>query len=225
LKADGEFSVSGLPWLEEGEEKILGSKSLTANCLCRAHNAALSPLDDAARYFFAALRLCLDREADAARYLVSGHDLERWLLKTNKALAVSGNLARGRRRLSGAFASDVQVLDMLENPINWPESAGLYCVMLTGHVTQNHNRIQIAPYTNARDELSGLGVNMMGLDFALMLEPPNIALSPTLQQAKFRPGELVIAYADSTNRIALSWEDGKPHPDAMSIKHLGAVKD
>ena len=103
LQDGGDFSVSGLPWLAEGEAKILAPRNLTANCLCVTHNSALSPLDDAARYFFAALKSCLDRQADGARYLMSGHDLERWLLKTIKAFAVSGNLAKG----SVAFARRV----------------------------------------------------------------------------------------------------------------------
>src|SRR5438067_1344997 len=56
LMADGDFSISGLPWLEAGEERILAPQSLTANCLCEKHNSALSPLDAAAKYFFASLK-------------------------------------------------------------------------------------------------------------------------------------------------------------------------
>jgi hypothetical protein len=224
LKADGDFSVSGLPWLRDGETKILGSKNLTANCLCSKHNSALSPLDAAALYFFAALKSCLDREVDSMRYLVSDHDIERWLLKTIKALAVSGNLARGQQRLSGAFASDIQVLEMLDDPRTWPQGAGLYCVMNAGDVTHNHNRFQLAPYMNARDELNGLGVNIMGLDFVLMLELPDALFNPYLQHATFRPGQIVITFAKSTNWIAISWEDGRRHLDTMSLKFLRNVE-
>lgn len=223
LKADGDFSVSGLPWLPEGEAKVLAPNNLTANCLCVDHNSALSPLDDAARYFFAALKLCLDREADAMRYIISGHDVERWLLKTIKAFGVSGNLARGQQRLSGAFASDIQVLEMLDNPAKWPGGAGLYCVMNAGDLTHNHNRFQLAPYMNTRDELNGLGVNIMGLDFVLMLEPPDITLSPHLQRATFRPGQIIVTFAKSANWIVISWDDGKPHTDTMSLKFMGNV--
>jgi hypothetical protein len=224
LKADGDFSVSGLPWLSEGEAKILGSKSLTANCLCSKHNSVLSPLDAAALYFFSALKLCLDREADSMRYLLSGHDLERWLLKTAKAMAASGNLARGRHRLSGAFASDVQVLDMLDDPKHWPEGSGLYCVMNAGDVTANHNRFQLVPYTNSREEISGLGVNFMGLDFILLLEPSDFSLIPQLKRATFRPNQIVISFPFSTNWIALSWEDGKQHTRSLELKHLRNLK-
>lgn len=223
LKADGDFSVSGLPWLPEGEAKVLAPNNLTANCLCVRHNSALSPLDDAACFFFAALKFCLDREADSARYIISGHDIERWLLKTIKAFAVSGNLARGQQRLSGAFTSDIRVLEMLDDPLSWPDGAGLYCVMNAGDVTHNHNRFQLVPYISTRDELSGLGVNIMGLDFVLMLERPDLALSPQLQRATFRPSQIMIQFAKSFNWIAISWQDGKPHRKTMSLKFLRNV--
>jgi hypothetical protein len=63
LMAGGGFSISGLPWLEAGEEKIVGPKNLRANCLCAKHNSALHPLDDAAKYFFASLKSCLELDA------------------------------------------------------------------------------------------------------------------------------------------------------------------
>src|SRR6516164_5680286 len=58
LMADGDFSVSGLPWLEEGEEKLLPPHTFTTNCLCVKHNSALHPLDAAAKYFFESLKSC-----------------------------------------------------------------------------------------------------------------------------------------------------------------------
>jgi len=102
LKGDGDFSISGVPWLAKGETNIISPTTLTSNCLCQKHNSALSPLDDAALYFFTAIKSRLDREAQLARYIVSGHDIERWSVKTAKALATSKNLARGRERL-GSF--------------------------------------------------------------------------------------------------------------------------
>jgi hypothetical protein len=122
LKDDGDFSISGVPWLESGEEKMIGSNALTAKCLCQKHNSALTDLDGAACFFVASLKDCLERKTGTARRLVSGHDLERWLLKTFKVLAVSRNLACGREPLSGAFAKDVQVLEMLDDPKKWPNT-------------------------------------------------------------------------------------------------------
>jgi hypothetical protein len=223
LKADGDFSISGLPWLADGEMRIMSPKTLTANCLCQKHNNSLSPLDSAALYFFTALKSGLDRSTQSGRYIVSGHDVERWLLKTAKALAASKNLARGRERLSGAFASDVQVLDMLDGPTDWPDGAGLYCVMSPGALTENHNRFQLQPYTNQAGEISGLGVNIMGVRFILMLEPLDLDLNPNLKDAKYRPGQICVSYPSSTSWIIISWDDGRQHKDTLSLKFLREV--
>jgi hypothetical protein len=220
LKVDGDFSVSGLPWIPEGETKIIGPGSLTAKCLCEKHNSSLSPLDTAAFKFFATVKSCLDREADGLRFIVSGHDIERWLLKTLKAMAASGNLSHGRERLSGAFANDVQVLDMLDDPGHWPDGAGLYCVMSAGDLTENHDRFQLVPFTNPRGELNGLGANIMGLTFVLMLEPPILSESPMLAKAVFRPSQIIVTYPAITNWIAISWADGKVRTNTMTLKFL-----
>ena len=219
LMADGDFSISGLPWLEAGEEKIISPKNLTANCLCTKHNSALSPLDAAAQYFFTSLKSYLEQDAASRHTLISGHDMERWLLKTAKAAAVSRNLASGRERLSGAFANDKAILDMLDSPNNWPEGAGLYCVMKTGDTTVNHPRFQLQPITNEQGEIEAMALNILGLQFVLLLAPLDIARYPFLGGAKYRPGRIVISYPTSTNWITLSWEDHKIH-DTLTVRFV-----
>jgi hypothetical protein len=209
LMGDGEFSISGVPWLEAGEVKIIAPPQ--AKCLCTKHNSALSPLDDAAHYFFASLKSYLEHDAGSRHTLISGHDLERWLLKTAKAAAVSKNLARGREKLSGAFARDEAILDMLDAPRHWPEGAGLYCTMNTGDLTENTRRFQFQPFTNERDDVEALAVNILGIRFVLLLEAPDLNKHPGLRGAKYRPGRIVISYPTSTNWVTLSWDDGKAH--------------
>jgi hypothetical protein len=212
LMADGDFSVSGVPWLEAGEEKILPPQSLRANCLCTKHNSALHPLDDAAQYFFASLRSYLESDAGSRHALVCGHDIERWLLKTAKAMAVSKNLARGRTSLSGAFARDSAILKMLDDPYVWPEGAGLYCTMKMGDRTTNDLRFQLQPLTNAQDDIEALALNILGLGFVLLLEPPHEKKYPFVRDAKFRPSKIVVAYPGvATNWLTMSWQDGRAH--------------
>jgi hypothetical protein len=151
LMGDGEFSISGVPWLEAGETKIIAPP--VAYCLCVKHNSSLSPLDSAAKYFFESLRSYLEYDHGMRHALLSGHDIERWLLKTAKAAAVSRNLARGRERLSGTFARDEAILDMLDDPRHWPEGAGLYCIMNAGDLTENTVRFQFQPLTNEHDDI------------------------------------------------------------------------
>ena len=215
LMGDGEFSISGVPWLEAGEVKIIPPPQ--ANCLCKKHNSTLSPLDAAAHYFFASLKSYLEHDAGSRHALISGHDLERWLLKTAKAAAVSKNLARGRERLSGAFSRDGLLLDMLDDPRHWPEGAGLYCTMNTGDMTENMPRFQFQPLTNDDDEIEALAFNIMGFRFVLLFEAPDLGRYPFLRGARYRPSRFLIAYPASTNWLTLSWEDDKPH-EALTVQ-------
>lgn len=214
---DGEFSISGVPWLDEGEVKII--PPLQAKCLCTKHNSALSPLDAAAHYFFVSLKSYLEYDAGSRHALISGHDLERWLLKTAKAAAVSKNLAHGRKPLSGAFSRDKAILDMLDTPQYWPEGAGLYCTMSTGDLTENIPRFQFQPITNENDDIESLAFHFFGLHFVLLLEAPDFNKYPGLGNAKYRPGRIVISYPTSTNWVTLSWEDGKAH-EPLTVQWL-----
>jgi hypothetical protein len=217
LIGDGEFSIAGVPWLEAGETKIIAPPK--ANCLCRKHNSSLSPLDSAAHHFFESLRSYLEYDAGIRHAIISGHDLERWLLKTAKAAAVSRYLARGKERLSGTFARDEAILDMLDDPQHWPEGAGLYCTMNTGDLTENTVRFQFQPLTNEHDDIEALAINIMGFRFVLLLEAHDLIKYSFLGGAKYRPGRIVISYPTSTSWVTLSWEDNKAH-DTLTVQLL-----
>ncbi|MBR1034173.1 hypothetical protein ACVI1J_010423 [Bradyrhizobium diazoefficiens] len=212
LRGDGNFTASGLPWLEAGETKALAPKNLTANCLCRRHNSALSPLDAAAKIFFAGLRDCLESSEAVLPYLLSGHDVERWLLKTLKAMAVSGSLAQGRVKLPGAFERGVDIIRMLEHVDEWPEATGLYFIMPTGSQLINHTRFQLQPwYGDAQKELVGLWSNFLGLEFVMMIAAPNVLQSPGLKNWLYRPSAIDVLIGKSKRQIGLSWQDGRLH--------------
>jgi hypothetical protein len=202
-----------------GEEKILAPKNLTANCLCTKHNSALHPLDYAARYFFASLKSYLELNTGSRHALVSGHDIERWLLKTAKAAAVSKNFARGRQRLSGAFSRDDAILEMLDSPLRWPSGAGLYCVTNMGDMIINHPRFQVQPLMNDQDDIEALALNILGIRFVLLLETPDVKRHPFLREAKYRPGRIVVSYPISTNWVTMSWEDGLVH-DHLTVQFV-----
>jgi hypothetical protein len=223
LMADGGFSISGVPWLEAGEEKSLPPQSLKTNCLCVKHNSALHPLDDAAKYFFASLKSSLELDAGSRHALLSGHDIERWLLKTVKAVAVSKNFAIGRKPLSGVFSLNETIVEMLDRPTQWPDGAGLYCIMNTGETTVNNPRFQIQPLTNEQGDIEALVLNILGLRFVLLFEPPNIDKHPFLLGAKYRPGRIAISYPSSTNWVTLSWDDGNAH-EPLTLQFLQSVQ-
>jgi hypothetical protein len=163
LRGDGDFTISGLAWLYVGAERKVGLNSLTAKCLCRRHNAALSPLDSAAALFVSALRECLGMPGTPDPYLFSGHDVERWLLKTLKAMAVSGNLGRDRVKLAGIFRSDIDIIERLDDHRSWPAGAGLYLAMPEQSRLINDARFRICPWMNRQDEIVGLWTCIAGL--------------------------------------------------------------
>jgi len=226
LQGNGEFSIAGVPWLPRGEVRILGANALRANCLCAKHNSSLSPIDEAAKHLFQSLKTYLEADVGEPRHsLVSGHDLERWVLKTAKALAVSGNLARGEERLSGAFAQDGSLITMLDDPAAWPEGAGLYCMMNEGDLMLNHSRFQLVPWVetaNGRDEIVALEVSILGLIFVLLLEPLDPERYPLLAAAKFRPGRIEIQYPRSISWVTISWEDSRQH-GTLTVQHVKEV--
>ncbi len=226
LQDDGEFSIAGVPWLSQGEERVLGANALRANCLCIRHNSALSPIDNAAKHLFRSLKTYLEGDAGEPQHsLVSGHDLERWILKTAKALAVSGNLARGEERLSGAFAQDRALIAMLDDPNAWPKGAGLYCMMNEGDLMLNHSRFQLVPWIETgegKDDIVALSVSILGVIFVLLLEPFDPERFPTLAAARYRPSRIEIQYPRSISRITISWEDEHPHAP-LTIQHLQDV--
>ncbi|MEN7536518.1 hypothetical protein [Aurantiacibacter flavus] len=228
LQGEGGFSISGVPWLAKGEEKILSKKSLRANCLCTKHNSSLAPIDEAAKQLFRALKIFLDSDVGEPRHvLVSGHDIERWLLKTAKALAVSGNLVHNEKRLSGAFAKDISLVDMLDDPTAWPEGAGLYCVMNEGDLMVNHSRFQLVPWVETaecRDEIVALQVSILGFIFVLLLEQVDLEKYPLLGRARYRPGRIEIQHPKSVSWVTISWEDNSFHATlkVQHVKHLAA---
>lgn len=220
LKDKGDFTVSGLPWLEPGVAKRLAPKNLTANCLCSKHNSALSPLDAAALRVFEAIKSGLEKQGQTEHFVASGHDLERWLLKTAKAMAASGNLSSNGDRLTGAFATNSAVVDMIDDYRRWPVGTGLWCTMPAGATTENSLRFQLQPLTNISGEIVGLSLNILGLYFVLLLGGANPAEVLDLRVAKYRPGEINIAYSGCRHRITLCWDDGLAHADTLALQFL-----
>lgn len=225
LAGDGQFTIGGTPWLSKGEFRSVGFKSLTAKCLCHDHNSALHHLDDAALAFFSSLRSAFEADSKSAKSIISGHDLERWLLKTLKAMAVSKNLGRGNERLSGEFSNGVDVAALLENIGAWKPGLGLYCIMVAGEKTQNHNRFQLAPLTSDSGTLSGLWANILGVSFILMLEPLDLARSPQAWGSVHRPAAIIVDHPNVQNMVHISWDDGKRHKSALTLKFLSVVDE
>ena len=130
LRAMGSASlrVGGASWLADGEERAMGISGMVANCLCIAHKGALASLDAAGGQFYESLQQ-LSGLKKPTPSLLSGHDIERWMLKTAVALAASGQLcAVGQERLPGTFADGIDLAALLQVSIGvLIPTSGLRC--------------------------------------------------------------------------------------------------
>jgi hypothetical protein len=66
---------------------------------------------------------------------------------------------------------------------------------------------------NDQDDIEALALNILGMRFALLLEPLDVGKYPFLREAKYRPGRIVISHPFSTNWGPISWDDGGAHDD------------
>lgn len=87
-------TVRGLHWCEK-EFKTVGVASLTANCLCRNHNSALSDTDQETQRLRNAIRWMLDKrflpgDGPGRVEQVNGFRFARWMAKTACDVLASG---------------------------------------------------------------------------------------------------------------------------------------
>ena len=76
---------------------------------------------------------------------------------------------------------------------------------------------------NDQDDIEAVALNILGLRFVLLLEPPDVGKYPFLRDAKYRPGRIVVAYPQSTNWVTMSWDDGKKH-ELLTVQFVQALQ-
>jgi hypothetical protein len=124
--AEKQVEVSGTPWLK-GQKKVLGFAALTANCLCTRHNSLLSPIDTVGAKFFEAIQTCGTTVArPGLRFLLSGHDVERWMLRSLAIFGVSKNFAIDGAVIDQDIVDRLRIVEFLEDPALWQTPAGFY---------------------------------------------------------------------------------------------------
>jgi hypothetical protein len=193
----------------KGEERAVGYSSLTSNCLCAVHNSRLSSLDAAAGQFFAAIKdVDLHRGGPGKDFLFSGHDVERWMLKTLANIIASKTASRGGERLLGALHPRVSVAEMLEHPKNWASGTGLYFAQRLGEQLFRDDHFWLEPISIREPaEFCGMKVSVQGLEFLFL------AVSPDTVDARdlYRPGRMAFIHQQTRNIIELSWVDMLAH--------------
>jgi hypothetical protein len=202
------LTLTGAAWQKPGESTKIGLSTLTAKCLCERHNTtSLSPLDEAAKDFFAAIQSAALNKSGPTSILVSGHDIERWMLKTLFASAHGNLLARHGQVLPKRFYEGIDEAQLLTNPNAWPERAGLYSTHFYGQLVNARNYLDVAPIAvTASDELIGLRFTILGLTFDFMADLlPNTSIGTNVL---YRPGRLTFRQGSLINEVLISWNDG-----------------
>lgn len=201
-----EVLVTGMPWLAAGETRQIPIKRLVANCLCVAHNRALSPLDAAAGRFYRGLRGCLDDASGMTKHhLVSGFDIERWLLKIVAGLAASKSLAADGRRLENLFSSHVAIAELMQDPDKWVKPMGLYYLQQTGEQFQASNTLELAPLHSNSGHIGGLVSRLQGVMICLLLDRPESLKGSSLERATYRLTKFHVRWPSGTRLLELSW--------------------
>jgi hypothetical protein len=214
--ADKQVELSGVPWLKAGEKKMLGFGALIANCLCTRHNSLLSLIDSVGARLFEAIQKCGTTDTGPGLlFLLSGHDVERWMLRSLAIFGVSGNFAIDGAVIDQNFVDRLRIVELLEDPKQWKKPAGFYLTRGLGHQFWRRDNIQIAPVVKTGgDEIMGITLDLQGLELALLAADHDVT-GTGLDKALYRPGAFVFDMGGTKHRIELSWEDGLPHQDVI----------
>lgn len=209
--AEKSIEISGAPWLK-GETKTLSFGSLVSNCLCNAHNNALTNLDAAAGKFFDALRKCGTTEnGPPLEFIFNGHDIERWMLKTLSGLAASNYLADKGQAITDGFEDTIDVAALLSDPTKWIQPAGLYFTQRVGERFRRDNMFHLAPLSRIEsNKIAGMIADVQGLHVALFAIDQPIIGTP-LEQSSYRPGKISFSMGDVQHTILISWDDNLRH--------------
>jgi hypothetical protein len=188
--------------------KHLGSGSLTAKILCKRHNEGLSPLDVVGGKLQSALQwLLIPGEALGGDrvWLLNGHDVERWMLKTLCGMGAGSLYTSGGAKL-GAWSPPLMWLQILFGVHDWPLGWGLYVEAdgttpsVAGEPTMRTSPLSHGP------RLQGLRLSMCNLQFVLVVDDvaANDSHDPRVGM-RYRPDCIGAKRAGRHDVLMLGW--------------------
>ncbi len=208
----GSVSISGVPWIEPGESKVLKSSTLLAKVLCRRHNNCLSDLDKRIGELFALLRRldkCLRiHDEDLLREFKVhkafwGSDLEKWMLKTYLGNIFSGNAAYNGLKIPRGTPIPEGQVRALFTPAPWPDDWGLYMVVKLGSKWRRMDGVGLGLHWDEDlKKLKSVQIEMMGAPFILYLESPPEHLVPDIMQ---RPRQVEMKVMRAKKSVRFQW--------------------
>ena len=165
LLSDSIIEVKGWPWCQDKMKRI-SIESFKARILCKKHNNNLSGLDDTAGKLFDLFIQYQDKNLNGW-HLLSGEDIEKWMLKLLIGLVASNNVYNSEK-------TDVNDAP-LENWVNilygskdMPDGWGLYLFELPKNTEPQKEPIRISVSSHEpNSEAWVMGVGLMGFNFLL----------------------------------------------------------
>jgi len=202
------ITISGMPWVPDGERKRVSHASLTGKMLCERHNHALSPLDaTAVDYFRFFTSEWTGGEVEV--FLTRGYDLERWLLKVLCGLVASGNATLDGKRLAGWTPPD-DWLEILFGSADVAAPSGLHSIVGKYHVAPTS--LHVTPVFKSGTALPialAFAVEGIGFLFAMEKLPPMNRPRATGADTRYRPMALQLRRGSRIREAHLGWPDGK----------------
>lgn len=222
LRRFHDLNVSGMPWQEKGETKILPAKSLVANILCERHNSALAPIDLLGVKAFDALTEACDYALNrrwpgrAEHYLISGEGLELWMFKLAAGIHFGGIAAADGRIVRDTCGFPMDELIGALTSATLPPTSGLWISQLPGLVQRG--QIGVGPLIEIRTNRHlGVQVQFGPIQFAFLMETPVATAKEFEKYAHLRRPRVIDFHGpDRDARVVLSWP-GSPINDVNRI--------
>jgi hypothetical protein len=210
--------IGGVSWLPKGETKDLPLDSLRANVLCGRHNSAWSGLDTTAGEFFRAVSGIYDdlRRRTLSRkpiwHLLSGEELELWLLKTILGFFHAGVLSKDERKINEVQTiMNPAIQDAMGRLV---EPCGMY-VLKTGNASAQPGALEFASLSNETNQrIVGCRLTMMGLTITLFTDPNMNDRELFTVNHSYRPDYLFYRNDRRRHSIVLTWP---PRPSRRAV--------
>lgn len=203
--ADGKVVRKGYPWQAKDEFQSLTPSTCKANVLCKRHNNALSPLDSTAGAFLKGILKTPEflQNHDLRVLMLSGDDLERWILKTlcTHVLVV--------RKFGENWEPPLEWLEILWGTKPFPPGCGLYFNHEVGQSAPDTAKLSLRVLTSPGIAgPTGAMIELAAYRFALAMVPPNPHQTPdsVLVPTYYRPSDLVITCGKREVVYLFGWE-------------------
>src|SRR5262249_50337472 len=157
-----EVEALGFPWLRGQVSKVVGTKALTAHCLCDRHNGLASPLDSLARR---AMHIIHDAHNSAIgipnaapsaverQHFIEGDDFERWALKYLCGAVFSSSTCAREGQIKG-WKPPVLWQRILYERHPFPTRWGLY-LSADMEIVENLGSLGVAAITDPQGRVLG----------------------------------------------------------------------